>query len=238
MHTFANEYHLKETNGIAYLSWRKWLDSEEYAKGITSEEASKILTEVIMEEKPKVDTLKFVGLEKVIKGNKQFNNLVQKFPKFNSVDVLPNYTDLKEIDLDNYNKINNYITKFNHNKKGTKSINVHIYSEDKLLFLFKSVDNKKNKTINCVLDKVTWESDIEMWDSDKFPYLKWIDINNEEEKCEFTRVIGEYKLFIVNGEISYLERSYDFPDIRFATREEKRNTKIGAIDLETYALNS
>lgn len=51
-------------------------------------------------------------------------------------------------------------------------------------------------------------------------------------------MIGEYKLFIVNGEISYLERSYDFPDIRFATREEKRNTKIGAIDLETYALNS
>lgn len=45
-------------------------------------------------------------------------------------------------------------------------------------------------------------------------------------------------MFVVNGEVDYIERSYNFPNIRWVTREENSFNQICVLDLKTYAVDN
>ena len=74
------------------------------------------------------------------------------------------------------------------------------------------------------------------WDIYKLSYVKWIDTIIYEDL--FTRVIGEYKIYINNCIVDYIYRMYKFPNLRITPRYMIYNNKIGTIDLETFTKNS
>lgn len=97
---------------------------------------------------------------------------------------------------------------------------------------------ERKERIICQTDYETWESVIEYWDSIKYPYRRWMDswISCENGTEKFSRLIDEYKIYITNGQIEYIDRLYNFSDINWAYRDKKYNGKIGTLDLETLTL--
>jgi hypothetical protein len=55
----------------------------------------------------------------------------------------------------------------------------------------------------------------------------------------FIRDIKPYKLFIdkKSGKLIYLERYYQFPEIKLPYSDKKYNNKIGSLDLETFVIS-
>jgi thymidylate synthase ThyX len=56
---------------------------------------------------------------------------------------------------------------------------------------------------------------------------------------KFIRDIKPYKMFIDNksGKLIYLERYYQFPEIKLPYSDKKYNNKIGSLDLETFVIS-
>jgi hypothetical protein len=63
---------------------------------------------------------------------------------------------------------------------------------------------------------------------------------NTKSKEKIIRDVEPYKLFIDNktGKIIYLERSYQFPEIKLPYSDKKYNNKIGTLDLETFVISN
>jgi hypothetical protein len=61
-------------------------------------------------------------------------------------------------------------------------------------------------------------------------------ISCEDGIDKFSRLINQYKIFITDGKVDYIERLYKFPDINWAYRDKKYNGKIGSLDLETLTV--
>ena len=98
--------------------------------------------------------------------------------------------------------------------------------------------NYRIERIICKTDYETWNSVLEYWDSFKFPYSRWIDslISCENGIEKFSRLINEYKIYINNGKVDFIDRLYKFPDISWAYTDKKYDEKIGSLDLETLTL--
>lgn len=97
---------------------------------------------------------------------------------------------------------------------------------DSLLFLFEKViavnadslcieSQERKERIICQSDYESWESVIEYLYSFKYPYRRWIDtfLSCEDGNEKFSRLIDEYKIYISNGQIEYIDRLYKFADI-------------------------
>ena len=93
---------------------------------------------------------------------------------------------------------------------------------------------KKDTKIILKLDYVSWKEAIKFWNINKFPYLKWTDELIDNDK--FVRTIVNNKYFInnINGELSYYEIHYMTPNFKMATTNKVKNTRIEALELETY----
>ena len=235
---FESEYLLSDYWGQCYICWREWLSKEDYLKGITDEEVDNIVNDVILEEKPYTDTIKKRGLDKLIDINK-FNNIISLLPNYNSVELLPTIEEYKNDHLSSlYKDITNYIYSFNKNNTNVQILNVYLFNDDinkSLLFVFEEKSVEINRII-CQTDYETWNSVIDKWNSSKYPYRRWIDNFISENK--FSRLMDEYKIFIYNGKVDYIERMYKFPDLRLSYRDKKYDDKIGTLDLETLSVNN
>lgn len=184
-----------------------------------------------------MDTIKKRGLDKLIDINK-FNNIISLLPNYNSVDLLSTIDELNNDRLSSlYNDITNYINNFNKANNNVMIKNVFLFNEDNnktLLFVFEgTLDNNR---IICQTDYETWNSVIDKWNSSKYPYRRWIDTFISDDK--FSRLMDEYKIFISNGKIEFIDRLYKFPDLRLAYRDKKYDDKIGTLDLETLTVNN
>jgi hypothetical protein len=241
LNQFEREYQLDNYMGNCFICWREWLSNEDYLKGISNENVDEIVNEVLLDEFPDSGNIRHRGLERFININK-FNDIVSYFPNFNSVELLPSFENFKLDPLHKslYEDLNNYINIFNSSNSKFNIKNIYLFDKDnKNYLLFVITPTVKsgefvNTRIILKCGYQFWESALMYWDSPKFPYIKWTDTVISDDV--FTRVIGEYKLYIKEGIVDYVDRMYKFPNLRITPSDRKYNSKIGTIDLETFAV--
>lgn len=104
---------------------------------------------------------------------------------------------------------------------------------DYLLFLFEKViavnadslcieSQERKERILCQSDYESWNQLFNLGDSFKYPYRRLIEtfISCENGNEKFSRLIDEYKIYISNGQIEYIDRLYKFADINWAYRDK------------------
>jgi len=169
---------------------------------------------------------------------KHLDNYVYDFPKFDSITKLEKY-NLMNITYFSRKLLENTKIKFTayEDKNMTYEYdfngNVSNYINDKLYYVFEIIPGKKR--VVCVGDTKIWKDSLHLWNSTKYPYVKWTDekINNNE----FIRYINDYKFHINNGKVKYWERLYNFQDMLLGDKNSTPDTKIGSLDLETFGSN-
>jgi hypothetical protein len=241
---FESSYQLNNYWGQCFGCWREWLNKDDYLKGITDSQVDNIVNEVLKEEMPYSDIIKKRGLDKLINFN-NFDNIITKFPNFRSVEELPNINKMSNNnlpleDLILYKDINNFIVNFNLSNAYYNIFNVYLFNENNinyLLFVFQDLNSKKNRII-CQSDYESWNTVIEHWNSNKYPYTRWIDSVISERDNKFSRLIGDYKIYFSNDKIDYIDRLYNFPNLRINPIDNKYNDKIGTLDLETFSIDN
>lgn len=104
---------------------------------------------------------------------------------------------------------------------------------DYLLFLFEKViavnadslcieSQERKERILCQSDYDSCNQLFNLGDSFKYPYRRLIEtfISCENGNEKFSRLIDEYKIYISNGQIEYIDRLYKFADINWAYRDK------------------
>ena len=177
--------------------------------------------------------MKFMNMDNI-------SNYLDKFPRFDSIKSLPIYS-FGESDIN----FREYVEGL---EKTLKNIKITIYKDkdkelnqdnneknkviikSKLYFVFEIVPNKER--IICVCDLDNWKGNLEYWNSNKYPYTKWTDVKEDENK--FIRNVENVEYHVEDGKIAYCNIKYNFSDMMFKYQDKNKNSKIGAIDLETY----
>lgn len=133
-----------------------------------------------------------------------------------------------------FNKENKYNSMYQNMKFKIK--NVYLVKDDSLLFVYEYNDSKKIVRYNCISDYNSWFEVKDAWNGREYPYISCKDTLIKKSKGKFIRDVEPYKLFIDNktGNIIYLERYYQFPEIKLPYSDKKYNNKIGSLDLETF----
>jgi len=160
-------------------------------------------------------------------------NHILKFIKFGQVtDYLkdfPKFDSITKLEVFNNNELYEFIHEIAPNIKFTAYKSSNFIKDNVLFFVF---DLSNNKRLVCLGDSKSWKSSLSYWNSDKYPYSKWTDISIDENL--FTREVSNIKMNIVNGKVKFWEKLYNFPNFMLPYIDQNHNTKIGAIDLETY----
>lgn len=83
---------------------------------MTSDKIDNIVNEVLLEDMPYSSDIKKRGLDKLI-DIKEFDDIITVLPDYNSIELLPNFEELKinPLSLPLYNNLNNYLNNFNTN---------------------------------------------------------------------------------------------------------------------------
>nr|QWO71469.1 DNA polymerase [Termitomyces titanicus] len=246
----SQEYEVQGEYCNININWREWLRKEEYSKLVSPVNRDKIIEEVLREEgnltknnNNKLDKiLKFMAIEKL-------DNYINQFPSFDSITKLTPY-DLNSDE--GYKKLIKAINDIE--KESQYKVKISVFKSDEgysfgdsvpfiyLVFTEHDIylsdcDNVKGvrRTV-CFSTIDDWVDSISHWNTDKYPYPKFTDVQLDKEKDtqKFTRTLGAYKIHVDNGKVQFWEKYYSFPDMLMPTSDKKRDTKIGSIDLETY----
>lgn len=154
-------------------------------------------------------------------------------------------SDGLKIELD-WEGIERYISEFNTENKYNSMYNnmkfkikdVFLVKNDKmetLLFVYEYQDSERIVRYNCLTDYNSWFVVKDCWNGVEYPYTRWVDSLIKKSKEKFIREVEPYKMFIDNksGKIIYLDRYYQFPEIKLPYSDKIYNNKIGSLDLET-----
>ena len=178
----------------------------------------------------------------VHKNENLYRNLINYIKNFNlNLININNKVKIKDVFL-----LNENLNEVDQKQQTQQTLQSQQSKSNSLLFVFeKEVEVKNNanswdKDINYRIERIICKTDyvLEYWDSFKYPYSRWIDslISCENGIEKFSRLINEYKIYINNGKVDFIDRLYNFPDIYWAYRYKKYDDKIGSLDLETLTL--
>nr|QWO71460.1 DNA polymerase [Termitomyces sp. T132]QWO71465.1 DNA polymerase [Termitomyces sp. T8] len=246
----SQEYEVQGDSCNINIYWREWLRDDEYSKLVSPVNRDKIIEEVLIEEgnltknnNNKLDKiLKFMAIEKL-------DNYINQFPSFDSI------TKLTPYDLNSDEGSKKLLKAINDIEKESQyKVKISVFKSDEgysfgdsvpfIYLVFTEVDiylsdcdNVKGvrRTV-CFSTIDDWVDSISHWNTDKYPYLKFTDVQLDKDKDtqKFTRTLGAYKFHVDNGKVQYWEKYYSFPDMLMPSSDKKRDTKIGSLDLETY----
>lgn len=138
--------------------------------------------------------------------------------------------------ISEFNKENKYNSMYKNMKFKIQNVYLVKYQNmDTLLFVYEFQDSERIVRYNCLTDYKSWFVVKDAWNGQEYPYTSWVDTLIKKGKDKFIREVEPYKLFIDNktGKIIYLERFYQFPEIKLPYSDKIYNNKIGSLDLET-----
>jgi len=259
---FESEYELENYSGDCFVGWKEWLSNEDFCKGVTRKKVNETLNEVIEEEVKSKN--KYTKISQNMIEGKAYESINKFIPLFNSVVSGKEYKKISEIsdkgkwkrkgmiseilnfELD-WKGLKKYVQEFNKEKYNCmyqnmkfKIKNIYLVKDDSLLFVYEYKDSKKIVRYNCISDYNSWFEVKEAWNGREYPYTSWMDTLIKKFKQKFIRDVEPYKLYIDNktGKIIYLERFYQFPEIKLPYSDKKYNNKIGSLDLETFVITN
>jgi hypothetical protein len=227
-------------------------------KGLTNKKIDKIVTEVLQDEVKSKNLYNKIS-KNMIEG-KAFEKINNLIPLFDSVVGGKMYKTLSELSgeemtieneklklavdwpgiaryISEFNDENKYNSMYKNMKFKIKNVYLVKYQNiETLLFVYEFQDSERIVRYNCLTDYKAWFVVKDTWNGSEYPYTSWIDTLILKSKDKFIREVEPYKIFIDNksGKIIYLERYYQFPEIKLPYSDKKYNNKIGTLDLETF----
>ena len=150
-----------------------------------------------------------------------------------------NWIEIKKY-VKEFNNENTYNCMYQNMKFKIRNVYLVKYIDmDTLLFVYEFNDSNKIVRYNCLSDYKSWSVVKDAWNKREFSYTSWMDTLFRNSREKFIRDIEPYKMFIDNksGKLIYLERYYQFPEIKLPYSDKIYNTKIGSLDLETFIIS-